>query len=772
MSGHAPTAGSPPDLAEAVRTWDDARLDQLLRRRPDLATPRPSSLTALASRAGARASVSRALANLDAPTLTTLEAIVVLAETRAPTQAQLDSAVGQDTGEQTADLAALALVLPSGDRLVPVPALRESLGPHPLGLGPRLAELGVPPAEGWPTTPQAVRSALANAPEPARRMLEALTWGPPIGTISHEVPPGARWLLDNHLLVRMSATELVLPREVALAARGARLAPNVPQSAPLPEVPVRSRDMVLAESARAGEQLLEQIEALVDTWGARPVPVLRSGGVGVRELRQLASSFQLTTAELALVVELAGASGLLGHRTDADGSWWTASEDAADWTGRPVAERWADLLLVWVDWPRTPWLAGTRTERGVLRAALEPDLQRHWAPVLRRRILTALAAWPEDGAPGAEQVRAYLGWHTAKAVPPLPVVQAVLAEAAALGLTGAGALTPAGRLLREVTGAQRGDAAQVQEPAGRLAAELAETIPPAVREMIVQGDLTAVVPGRPAAELRALVELVADVESRGPGMTVRFSADSVRRALDSGLTAEDLIEQLRAASLTPLPQPLEYLVHDVARTHGSVRIGAAGAYLRAEDPAVLARLLAHPELTHLGLHAIAPTVLVARADARDVADALAGAGLAGVLEGPDGTPLRLPSAAGPRVRTVLPGAPTADPDDPVDPVDTVDPVPEVVAAMRAGEERAHQLLRSRAEQPGPPADTLEALRVAASRGSDVELVMAGAQGGVQSRVVRPLTVDAGRIRVLDVRRDAEITVAAHRIASVRPVGTG
>src|SRR5699024_9851552 len=126
MSGHAPTAGSSPDLTEAVRTWDDARLDQLLRRRPDLATPRPSSLTALASRAGARASVSRALANLDAPTLTTLEAIVVLAETRAPTRRQLDSAVGQDTGEQTADLAALALVLPSGDRLVPVPALRES----------------------------------------------------------------------------------------------------------------------------------------------------------------------------------------------------------------------------------------------------------------------------------------------------------------------------------------------------------------------------------------------------------------------------------------------------------------------------------------------------------------------------------------------------------------------------------------------------------------------------------------------------------------------
>lgn len=751
MPGRSPTAGSPPDLAEVVRTWDDARLDHLLRRRPDLASPAPSSLTAMASRAGARASVSRALARLDAPTLTVLEVIAVLSETGAPRQTDVDCAVGHDSTPQTAELVSLALVLQTGERLLPVPAVRECLGPHPLGLGPRLAELGVPPAEGWPTTPRAVRSALAKAPEAARRMLDALTWGPPVGTVAHDVPPGARWLLDNHLLVQVSATELVLPREVALAARGARLAPAVPPVAPVPEAPTRARESVLAESARAGEELLERIEALVRTWRSSPVPVLRSGGVGVRELRQLASSFRLTTAELALVVELAGASGLLGHRLEHEGTFWTASAEAEDWPSAPLAERWADLLLGWIDWARTPWLAGTRTERGVLRAALEPDLQRHWAAPLRRRVVAALAAWPVDAAPSAEQVRAHLGWQTAKAVPPLPAVQAVLAEAALLGLTGAGALTPAGRLL--LAGPSAGD----------LAAALAQTIPPAVSEMIVQGDLTAVVPGRPDTTLRELVDLTADVESRGPGMTVRFTATSVRRALDAGVDADTLLDRLRAVSLTPLPQPLEYLVRDVARSHASVRIGAAGAYLRAEDPAVLARVAAHPELSHLGLHAIAPTVLVARLGGRDVADALAAVGLAGVLEGPDGQPLVLPASTGPAVRQVRPGSSAPE---------RGEPVPAVIAAMRAGEARAQELLQARAAEPGAPADTLEALRVAASRGADVELVMAGASGGVQSRVVRPLTVDAGRIRVLDVRRDAEITVAAHRVAAVRPVATG
>lgn len=751
MPSHSPTVGSPPDLADAVRTWDDARLDHLLRRRPDLARPAPSSLTALASRAGARASVSRALATLDAPTLAVLETIAVLAESRPPTGAEVEAATGRDATAQVAELTQLALVLETGDRFAPVPALRESLGPHPLGLGPRLAELGVPPAEGWPTTPRALRSALAKAPEPARRMLDALTWGPPVGTVSHTIPPGARWLLDNHLLVRMSATELVLPREVALAARGAHLTPAVASTPPLPEAPERTAETVLAESARAAEDTLDQIEALVRTWRSHPVPVLRAGGVGVRELRQLAASFQLTTAELALVLELTAARGLLGHRMDEDGSWWTATVDAEDWARTPLAERWAELVLGWVDWARAPWLAGTRTERGVLRAALEPDLERHWAPALRLRVLAALAAWPEGAAPTADQVRAHLGWYTAKAVPPLPAVQAILSEAAALGLTGAGALTPAGRLLLD--GAD----------GPTLTAAMAEAIPPAVAEMIIQGDLTAVVPGRPSPQLRELVDLVADVESRGPGMTVRFSADSVRRALDAGTDADDLLSRLRAASLTPLPQPLEYLVRDVARSHGSVRIGAAGAYLRAEDPAALARVVAHPKLSHLGLQALAPTVLVARVGAREVSEALAEAGLSGVLEGPDGQPLALPSTARPAVRAVRPGQQRSE---------EVEPIAEVIAEMRAGERRAQQLLQSRSEEPGAPADTLEALRLAASRGGNVELVMAGAQGGVQSRVVRPLTVDPGRIRVLDVRRDAEITVAAHRIAAVRPVATG
>src|SRR5699024_10749692 len=154
--------------------------------------------------------------------------------------------------------------------------------------GPRLSHLGVPPAEGWPTTGQAIRSVRAQAPEAARRMLDALTWGPPVGTVARDVPPGARWLLDNHVLVRTSATELTLPREVAVAARGARLAHRVIEQPPVEDAPIRATQTVAAEAARAAETLLDRIEMLVQAWSHDPPSELRSGGVGVREVHRLA----------------------------------------------------------------------------------------------------------------------------------------------------------------------------------------------------------------------------------------------------------------------------------------------------------------------------------------------------------------------------------------------------------------------------------------------------------------------------------------------------
>jgi hypothetical protein len=60
------------------------------------------------------------------------------------------------------------------------------------------------------------------------------------------------------------------------------------------------------------------------------------------------------------------------------------------------------------------------------------------------------------------------------------------------------------------------------------------------------------------------------------------------------------------------------------------------------------------------------------------------------------------------------------------------------------------------------------LREAAAEHAEVWLEMVGPRGALERRRVRPLRVDGGRVRVVDTARDAELVVAAHRIASVAP----
>src|SRR5699024_6940959 len=323
---------------------------------------------------------------------------------------------------------------------------------------------------------------------------------------------------------------------------------------------------------------------------------------------------------------------------DADGSSWAPTAAALD---RPpgtdeLAQRWAGLVHAWLASARTPWLVGTRSDKGELRSALSPDLQRCWALHLRRRVPHALARWPSGAAPDPESVHEHLAWHTPRSAPPLETVEAVLAEAAALGLTGAGALSTAARALLDTDGA-------LEEVAAAFAADL----PPVVSELFIQGDLTAVVPGCPDPVLASLLERTSEIESRGSALTVRFTSGSIRGALDAGWDEERIRTELAAYSRTGVPQPLEYLIGDTARTHAPMHVGAARSYLRADDEATLAMLVADRRLDHLGLRLLAPTVAIARAEPGDLLAGLQEVGRTALVEEPDGQVVAL---GGRRVR--------------------------------------------------------------------------------------------------------------------------
>ncbi|MBD5786627.1 helicase-associated domain-containing protein [Cellulosimicrobium terreum] len=800
-----PTPGRSATFSDTLRASDDARLVALMTRRPDLASPSPSTLLSLAARASSRSSLERVLAGLSAFDLQVLESVLVLDPVRGPVTSHdvagvlgLTDAPGVEEVARVLDLLAEAALVwePESAQptaLRPAPGLAEILGPYPAGLGP---------AAGLAPDDVRVAPLAPDAPAGASAVLDALTWGPPVGVVPRADPVARRavaWLVDRRYLTATDERHVVLPREVGLALRGGRTHRDVRPTAPVPdarEVPAATVD---AESASAGLEIVRLVARVVTTWQESGPGVLRSGGLGVRDLRRTATTLEVDDATAAAVVELAAAAGLVADDRD-DPPTFTPTTAAEDWLDDDLGDRWATLARGWWRSRRTPWLVGSRDEKGGLRAALDPELWRPWVPRLRATVLDVLAATPGRG-PGAGDVVEVLRWRTPRSVPPEQAVTGLLREAALLGVTGAGALSAPGRALL----------GQGTDRAVDLAATFESVLPPEVDDLLLQGDLTGIVPGRPSGALGRLLEVAADVESRGAATTVRFTGESVVRALDHGRTADDLLAALATHSRTPVPQPLEYLVRDAARRHGRVRVGTASSYVRAEDPALLAGLVETSALRHLGLVRIAPTVLVAAVPAGELQAALRERGVVSAVEGPDGrvvvpdtgrrrpvpgTPGRVvvgrrrtrpghgvgPDDAGPGDRANEPesarryaelvarlraAASSSEPSVPAEPSTGPSSGPTVAAVPSVdGDPRTAGPARGGGTTDPPSA--LGLLREAIADGTTVWLEVVGQAGTPARRLVRPLTLDAGRLRALDPARDAELTVAVHRIASVTP----
>jgi len=338
-----------------------------------------------------------------------------------------------------------------------------------------------------------------------------------------------------------------------------------------------------------------------------------------------------------------------------------------------------------------------------------------------------------------------------------------LREAGWLGVTGLGALSSAGRALA-------GPGATPSSVASALGAGLPEP----VDHVLLQADLTAVAPGPLTPALARELALTADVESRGGATVYRFTAESVRRALDAGRTGAEVLRFLGDHTRTPVPQPLEYLVTDVARRHGRVRVGAASAYVRADDESVLAELVADQRTAALRLRRLAPTVLATQADPATVLDTLRDMGLAPAAEGHDGDLLvrrpdehRTPARERPRPMTGQP------------PIVADSVFEAVVHAIRSGEAAAEERVRAappNADVPAipvlEPAVSLATLREAAAERRTVWVGLADPSGGTARRRVEPIGVDGGRVTVLDTALGEVRALSVHRITGVAPAVDG
>ena len=818
-------SASTQDLAVHLTALPDREVAALLVARPDLAAPPSSSFLALATRAGAQGSVEQALAGLDAPTLAVAEAVVALS---GPTESEETEGGGgtrtaegdgsdgnvQSKGEPAdpadadlAELVAAHLPLPAEQvaealghlsRLAlvvegrPVAVLEAAFGPHPFGLGPWAAE--PLSAEQLPPTLEELSKDAAGEPVvPAAsvEMLQALTWGPPAGTLrSGGRAPGAAPLIERGWLERSSdargRTRFILPRQVALALRGGRLTRETLTAPEAGDLETVGGDVVASESSFHAEEAVRLVAALLEEWGREGGTIRRTGGVSVRALTRTADALDLELHEAARIIEIAAGAGLLG--LDDDGATWVPSTLAAGWLTDSLPQRWAPLALAWSGSARTPWLTGTRDDDGALRAVLGPDLEAGWAVRLRARVLALLGDLSQGTSATLAFVRAALTWESPRRTIPGGAISAVLAEAETLGITGGGALTEAGRILARraaasldeqdvVRSGSTGDAGGAEgtdgdahaevlsddETLAALEAALAADLPAAVDMILVQSDLTAIVPGRPAPELAALLERTSVVESRGGALTVRFTPESVRGALDVGYRAEEITQAIGRYSPAPLPDSLSVLIQDAARHHGAVRVRAVSALLRVGDEATAAGLLAEPRLKDLGLDEVAPGILVATASAGQVLRELRTNGLAPVTEDASGHLVVGPATAQQARRAPEPSRPGSEHS-----VRRRRPgrreLATLVGRLRVGQE-ALQAAGETAVATDP-VHALAILRQAQSSRSRLRLSLAGPDGAVQERQVRVMAVEPGRVRLRDVVRETELTVAVHRIVSV------
>ncbi|HZG92136.1 MAG TPA: helicase-associated domain-containing protein, partial [Pseudonocardia sp.] len=587
----------PTTLVDWLRARDDGSLAALLRLRPDLAVPPPADLTVLATRAGVRASVHRACDDLDTVTLAVLEALVVADADTAPVPlAELRRLLGPDvparvTTAALAELRERAVVWGPDSELSLVPSARDVVPRHPGGLGR--------PAAG-PAASSALPDLLAAVAPDEQRVLDALAAGPPIGRsragADPESPVGR--LVARGLLLRVDAETVELPRQVGLALRGDR--PLGPVAVRPPDLDLRDRgaDAVDRTAGGAALELLRRMDLLIAFWSRTPPPVLRSGGLGVRELRRAAREADTDEATAALLIEVAAAAELVTE-TDGVPPEWVPTTTVDAWAAGGPGARWALLARAWLDLPRLPGLVGRKDDAGRTIAPLSDGVRRPLAPRDRRRVLAGLAELPPGTAPGSVSALAdLLAWRAPRRGGRLrdEVAGWVLAEATVLGVVALDALSAPGRAL-------------LTDPAA-VPAALRATLPDPVDHVLLQADLTAIAPGPLEAGLAAELELVAEVESAGAATVYRFTEQSVRRALDSGRSAADLHELLGTRSATPVPQGLSYLVDDVARRHGRLRGGAAASFLRSDDEVLIAEVLAHPDAGELELRRIAPTVAV------------------------------------------------------------------------------------------------------------------------------------------------------------------
>ena len=589
-------------------------------------------------------------------------------------------------------------------------------------------------------------------------MLTRLLWGPPTGAVQQAdrpvTPEQAKTpverLLAHRLLRPLSSDTVILPREVAWQLRGEGSASRLGRGPVGPEAPPltgreRSASMIDQAGTGAAMGVLHDLDVLVNALGASSVQLLRDGRLAARDLTTVSRRLGAEPGYATFVIELAAAADLIAGRP---GLRLLPTATYDHWLSEPAARRWRDVVEAWLSSDRYFSAAAADGAH-----PLGPEAESGRARETRSLIVRTAAVAAVGTMLDLEQLAERLHWERPALARPARLLNQIVEwtwqEAGWLGLTALGATTTFWSVLAD----------------GRPLPTALETLfPEPIEHLIIQSDLTAVAPGPLTHVVAADLRLMAEEESRGGGGVYRFSPTSLRRAFDAGWIAGDLHAWLDQHSSTDVPQPLRYLVDDVARQHGSIRVGPAEAVLRIDDLAQQAALLAHPDAGELRLRLLAPGVVAAGASAEDVVALLHRIGLTPIAEDADGQallrrpPERAPSSRKPEPPAVL------------DPETAADAVLGADRRRRPGSPEVN----GDVHHPGTAdsgANTTEqalaSLTEAALARRPVRVSYVTTDGTQTERLLDSVRLIPGLVRATDPRTEESVTIPLARISAVR-----
>jgi len=315
-----------------------------------------------------------------------------------------------------------------------------------------------------------------------------------------------------------------------------------------------------------------------------------------------------------------------------------------------------------------------------------------------------------------------------------------------LGVTGQGAISTFGiKLLSE------------SEDLG-----IESALPKPVDHILIQADNSAVAPGPLLPELASEMGTIADIESRGGATVYRFSEASIRRGLDHGKTGDQIKTFLGRTSKTPMPQPLEYLIADVAKRHGRLRVGSAHTYIRCEDEGLVQQILHDKKCEHLRLRKIAPQVLVTDFELAEVIGELREFGYLPAAENAGGVLLSQPNLRRSKSRPKPPRIISEF----TAPKEAI--VIAAVKSIKTGE-------RSRKVEPIVPGtssnETLALINQYIAEGKTLMISYADNNGGVSNRIIDPISISLGTLTARDEASDEIVQFRIPRINGVAPALT-